>query len=68
MKLVKTITNLLLFTQHIDNYVQITLIMVTKIIIKGKSRYNDCMANKSFFDRIKHKGELKITVPQFLTD
>ena len=35
--------------------------------IKLRSRYADFMANKSFFDEIKHKSELQIFVPQFLT-
>ena len=34
--------------------------------IKGKSRYADCIANKSFSDEIKHKSELEIIVFQFL--
>ena len=36
--------------------------------IKGKSRCADCMANKSTFDKIKHKSELEIIVSQFLMD
>ena len=34
--------------------------------IKGKSRYADCMANKSFFDKIKHKSERDIVASEFL--
>ena len=36
--------------------------------IKGKSRCADCMVNKSFSDKIKHKSELEIIVFQFLID
>ena len=36
--------------------------------IKGKSRCADCMANKSFFDKIGDKRGLKITASQFLID
>ena len=36
--------------------------------IKGKPRCADCMANKSFFDKIGDKRELEITAPQFLID
>ena len=30
--------------------------------LKGKSKCADCMTNKSFFDKIKHKCELEIIV------
>ena len=43
------------------------LIRITNIKIKGKSRCADCLANKSFFDKIKDKDELEIIVSQFLT-
>ena len=33
--------------------------------IKGKSRCANCMANKSFLDKIKHKRERDIIVSQF---
>ena len=36
--------------------------------IKGKSRCADCMANKLFSDKIKHKSELETIVSQFLID
>ena len=44
------------------------LIRITNIKIKGKSRCADCLANKSFFDKIKDKDELEIIVSQFLID
>ena len=34
--------------------------------IEGKSRCPDCMANKTFFDKIKNKSEQYIFVFQFL--
>ena len=43
-------------------------IMMTNKKIKGKSRCDDCMANKSFSDKIKHKSEQEIIVSQFLID
>ena len=42
--------------------------MMTNKKIKGKSRRADCMANKSFSDRIKQKSELQIIVSQFVID
>ena len=33
--------------------------------IKGKLRCADCMANKSFSDKVKHNSELEITVSVF---
>ena len=50
---------------HADNICLKKLIMANKEI-KGKSRYADCMANKSFFDKIKHKSERDIVASQFL--
>ena len=44
------------------------LIRITNIKIKGKSRCADCLANKSFFDKIKDNDELEIIVSQFLID
>ena len=50
--------------KHTDNTCPKELIMMTNKEIKGKSRCADCMANKSFSDKIKHKSELKIIVSQ----
>ena len=36
--------------------------------LKGKSRCADCVANKSFSDKIKNKIELEIIMSQFLLD
>ena len=44
------------------------LIMITNKEIKGKWRCTNCMANKSFSDKIKHKSKLEIIVSQFLID
>ena len=42
--------------------------MMTNIKIKGISRCADCLANKSFFDKIKDKDELEVIVSQLVTD
>ena len=39
--------------------------MVTNKKIKGISKCANCLATKSFFDKIKHKRELEIIVSQF---
>ena len=44
------------------------LIIMTKIKIKGISRNADCLAHKSFLDKIKDKDELEAIVSQFLID
>ena len=44
------------------------LIMMSNIKIKGISRCADCLALKSFVDKIKEKDELEVIVSQFLTD
>ena len=44
------------------------LVMMTNIKIKGISRCADCLAHKSFFDKIKDKDELEVIVSQFLID
>ena len=54
--------------KHTDNICPKKLIMITNKKIKGKSRCANCMADKSFSDKIKHKNELEIIVPQFLID
>ena len=46
--------------KHTDNICPKELIMMTNKEIKEKSRCADCMANKSFSNKIKHKSELKI--------
>ena len=44
--------------KHTDNIYLKELIMTTNKKIKGKSGCADCMANKLFSDKIKHKIEL----------
>ena len=39
-----------------DNVCPKNLVMMTNKTPKGKSRCADCMANKLFSDRIKHKS------------
>ena len=41
---------------------------MTNFKIKGISICADCLANKSFFDKIKDKDELEVIVSQFLVD
>ena len=48
--------------KHTDNICPKKLIMITNKEVKGKSRFTDCMANKSFSNNIKHKSELGIIV------
>ena len=50
--------------KHTDDICPKKLIKISKEI-KGKSRCADCMASKSFFDKLKHKSERDIIVPQF---
>ena len=54
--------------KHTDNIYPRELIMIANKKIEGKSRCADCMANKLFSDKIKHKSELDIIVSQFLID
>ena len=42
--------------------------MMTNKKIKEKSRCAICMADKSFYDKIKQKSKLEIIVSQFLID
>ena len=51
--------------KHTDDIYPKKLIMTNKDI-KGKSRCVDCMANKMFFEQVKHKGGSDIIVSQFL--
>ena len=44
------------------------LIMTTNIKIKGISKSADCLAIKSFVDKIKEKDELEVVASQFLID
>ena len=44
------------------------LVMMTNIIIKGISRCADCLAIKSFFDKMKDKDQLEVVASQFLID
>ena len=39
--------------------------MMTNKEIKGKLRCADCMASKSFSDKVKHNSQLEITVSVF---
>ena len=48
--------------KHTDNICPKELIMKTNQKHKGKSRCFDCMANKLFSDKIKHKNKLEIIV------
>ena len=54
--------------KHTDNICPRELIMMKNKEIKGKPRCADCVANKSFSSKIKHKSELDIIVSQFLID
>ena len=51
--------------KHTDKICPKKLIMTNKGI-KGKLRCDDCMASKSFFDKIKRKSERDIIMSQFL--
>ena len=53
--------------KHTNNVCPKDLFMTNKKL-KGKSRCANCMANKSFSDKIKHKSELEIVVSRFLID
>ena len=44
------------------------LIIMTKVKTKGILRCADCLAHKSFLDKLKDKDDLEIIVPQFLID
>ena len=52
--------------KHTYNVCPKKLAMMTIIKIKGVSRCADCLAIKSFFDKIKDKDELEVAVSQFL--
>ena len=54
--------------KHTGNICPKKLFIMTSKKIKGKSRCADCIANKSFFDKIGDKRGLKITASQFLID
>ena len=43
------------------------LVMITNISIKRTSRCAECLAIKSFFDKINDKGELETIVAQAFT-
>ena len=45
--------------KYTDNICPKELIMMTNKEIKGNSIYADCMANKSFPNKIKNQSELK---------
>ena len=49
-------------------HVQKKLVMLPNKKLKGKSRCADCMAIRTFFDKIKDKYELESIVSQFLID
>ena len=42
--------------------------MMTNRKLKGASTCADCMAIKSFLEKIKHKDQLEICASQFLID
>ena len=42
--------------------------MMTKVKSKGILRCADCLAHKSFLDKLKVKDDLEIIEPQFLID
>ena len=44
------------------------LIMMTNIKIKGVTRCPECLAVKSFVDKIKYNDQLEVIVSQFLLD
>ena len=46
--------------KHTDNIWPKKLIIMTNKEIKEKSRYADCMANKSLSDKIKRKSQLRL--------
>ena len=56
--------------KHTDNVMIMSkkLVMIINKKIKGKSRCADCMAIKSFYDKIKYRSELEIIVSRFLID
>ena len=54
--------------KHTDNICPEELIIMANKESNGKSRCADCMANKSFYDKIKRKRELEIIVSQLLID
>ena len=52
--------------KHTDGVCPKKLVMTTNINIKGLSRCTDCLAIKSFFDKIKDKYQLETIVTQLL--
>ena len=42
--------------KHTDNVYPKKLVMMTNKVIKGTSKCADCMAIKSFSDKLKHKS------------
>ena len=56
------------YKKHTDDIFSKKLIMMTNKKIKEKSRCAICMADKSFYDKIKQKSKLEIIVSQFLID
>ena len=51
--------------KHTDNVYPKNLVMMTNKVIKGTSKCADCMAIKSFSDKLKHKSQLEIFVSIF---
>ena len=54
--------------KHTDNMCPKKLVIMKNRKIRGKSRCADCLANKLFSDKKKHKHELEVSVSQFLID
>ena len=54
--------------KYTDNVSPKILIMMTNIKIKTISKCAGCLTNKLYFDKIKHKNELKVIVSHFLID
>ena len=54
--------------KHTDNACPRKLVMLMKKKLKEKSRCADCMAIRSFFDKMRDKYELQIIASQVLID
>ena len=54
------------FKKHTDGVCPNKLVMTTNINIKGTARGTECLAIKSFSDKITDKYELETIVTQFL--
>ena len=52
--------------KHTDGVCPKKVVMMTNINIKGTSRCADCLAIKSFSDKIRDKYELETMISKFL--